>query len=200
MKCVSCVVQCLLKCLEEVVEYINKLAYAFMSISGQRFCRSAYNGLLLSFRHGGKFAFGNYLAYVFVLLGKIGITILNIFITWTFMKRVTGVTHELSNPYGPLFIVGLTSYMIVSVFLGIFDESVLAMMTCATADLDMNDNIPEWGPASLHKVINNMEDPDEDKLNTSTYSNSSKRSGRTYSDSGRTYSNSGRTYSNTGRT
>ena len=34
IKCISCLVQCFLKCLQEIVEYINKAAYAFMALSG----------------------------------------------------------------------------------------------------------------------------------------------------------------------
>jgi choline transporter-like protein 2/4/5 len=34
IRCISCAVQCFLKCLEEIIEYINKAAYAFMAISG----------------------------------------------------------------------------------------------------------------------------------------------------------------------
>jgi len=157
VKCISCLVQCFLKCLEEIIEYINRAAYAFMSIAGQGFCKSAYNGLLLNFKHGAKFAFGNYLAFVFILLGKIGITVFNTFLAWMFMKHVSKSAAEVSNPYGPLIIVALTSYFIVSVFLGLFDESVLAMMTSVTADLDINGKA-DWGPATLHEVLDDMEE------------------------------------------
>lgn len=90
MKCITCVVMCFLKCLEEIIEYINRAAYAFMAISGKGFCSSAYNGLLLQMKHGAKFAFGNYLASMFILLGKVGLSVLNVFLTWTFMKQISG--------------------------------------------------------------------------------------------------------------
>jgi len=47
VKALVCLVSCFLKCLEEVMEYINKAAYAYMAISGQNFCKSALDGLLL---------------------------------------------------------------------------------------------------------------------------------------------------------
>jgi hypothetical protein len=113
-------------------------------------------------KHGGKFAFANFLANIFMLLGKVGLTVLNVFVTWMFMKHVTGTSSEVSNPYGPLGVVGLISYMIVSVFLGLFDEAVLAMMTSVTADMDMHGH-PKWGPQSLHEVLDNLEEhPDDD--------------------------------------
>lgn len=171
VKCISCCVQCFLKCLEEIIEYITKSAYAFMALSGQGFCSSAYNGLLLQMKHGAKFAFGNYLAMIFILLGKIGLTMLNVMITWLFMKHVTGSASQVSNPYTPLVIVALTTYMIVSVFLGLFDESVLAMMTSCCADMDLHDGEVKWGPRSLHDVIdgiNGRDDDDDEKPNANT--------------------------------
>lgn len=68
------------------MEYINKAAYAFMAISGSNFCSSALDGLLLQFKHGIKFVFANILASGFIMLGKLGLTVLNCFITWFYMK------------------------------------------------------------------------------------------------------------------
>lgn len=174
VKCVSCLVQCFLKCLQEIIEYINRAAYAFMAISGQSFCYSAYNGLLLNMKHGAKFGFANFLAKAFMLLGKVGLTVLNVFLTWLFMKHVTGGGSDLADPYAPLIIVAIFTFLIVSVFLGLFDESVLAMMTCTTADMDMNGTC-KWGPASLHEVIKELfgsdddeEKKDEEKANANT--------------------------------
>ena len=162
VKCISCLVQCFLKCLEEIIEYITKAAYAFMALSGENFCSSAYNGMLLQMKHGARFLFANYLANIFVMLGKIGLTVLNVFTTWLFMKHVTGSASQVSNPYAPLVIVALTTYLIVSVFLGLFDESVLAMMTSCCADMDLNGEL-KWGPKELHEVIDSIESQREGK-------------------------------------
>jgi len=123
-----------------------------MALAGQNFCNSAYNGLLLQMKHGAKFAFANYLAAVFIFLGKVGLTCLKVFITYLFMKEVTGSASDVSDSYGPLIIVALTTYMICSIFLGLFDESVMAMMTCMTVDMDLPEtdgHACRWGPQSL---------------------------------------------------
>lgn len=129
-----------------------------MSIAGQSFCSSAYNGMLLNFKHGIKFTFGNYLAFLFILVGKLGITVLNVFLTWLFMKHVTGSASEVSTIYGPLAFVGLLSYLTVCVFLGIYDVSVLAMLTSTCADMDINGGYPRWGPATLHETLGGFEE------------------------------------------
>jgi len=86
VKSLVCLVTCFLKCLEEVMEYINKAAYAYMAISGQNFCKSALDGLLLQFKHGLKFGFANLLAQGFIMLGKLGLTVLNVFLTYFYME------------------------------------------------------------------------------------------------------------------
>jgi len=156
VKCLTCIAMCLIGCIEKIIDYINKAAYAFMAISGNSFCSSAYNGLLLQMKHGGKFAFGNYLASMFILLGKIGLTVLNVFLTWMFMTRISGSAARVSSPYAPLFIVAVCTFLIVSVFLGLFDESVLALMTSFTADLDLNGGTPAWGPETLQNTVLGM--------------------------------------------
>ena len=90
-------------------------------------------------KHGAKFAFAEYLANVFMFVGKLGLTAFNVFLAYLFMKNVTGTANEVSNPYGPLVFVAIFSYMIVAVFLGLFDETVIAFMTSFTADLDLNE-------------------------------------------------------------
>jgi len=179
VKALVCLVSCFLKCLEEVMEYINKAAYAYMAISGSSFCNSALNGLLLQFKHGLKFGFANLLASGFIMLGKIGLTVLNCVITWFYIKQTkkTADDNDISNPYGPLVIVALTTFMLVSIFLGMFDEAVLALMTSFCADLDINGH-PKWGPESLHKAIKKIESEvgdDDIKVVTQIASKASKK-------------------------
>jgi hypothetical protein len=41
-KAVGHCVKCCLKCVEDFLDYLNKIAYAYMAISGDRYCTSAY--------------------------------------------------------------------------------------------------------------------------------------------------------------
>lgn len=164
VKCVTCMVQCFLKCLEEIMEYINKAAYAYMAISGEGFCKAALHGLLLQMSHGATFGFANLLAQLFILLGKFGLTVLNTVLTFYYMKA-TSPGGAVGSPYGPMLAVALTTYVLVSVFLGMFDETVMSMLTCVSADMDLHNGDNIWGPKSLHEVIdklNGVEGSDKD--------------------------------------
>lgn len=93
------------------------------------------------------------------MLGKIGLTVLNCFFTYLYMNSTS-----VENPLAPLSLVALTTFMLVSIFLGMFDEAVIALMTCFCADMDINGK-PKWGPESLHKAIEKIEDTiDDDDL------------------------------------
>jgi hypothetical protein len=165
VKCITCLVQCLLKCLEEIMEYINKAAYAYMAISGESFCKAALHGLLLQLSHGATFGFANLLAQLFILLGKAGLTVANTVLAYYYLKLVSSSGGGLADVYGPMFVVAFTSYLLVSVFLGMFDETVMAMLTCASADMDLHGGDNIWGPKSLHEVIdklNGVEGSDKD--------------------------------------
>jgi len=134
IQCISCLVQCFLKCMEELIEYINKSAYAFMSMSGESFCTSAKYGIMLQIKHGAGFMFANYLAAAFIMLGKVGLTVLNTLVCSWIMKCGTKDLDQISSPWGPLVMVAFSTYVTVNIFLSLFDESVLAMMYCVCAD------------------------------------------------------------------
>jgi len=66
--------------------------------------------------------------------------------------------------------------MISSLFLGIFENAVLALMTCLAVDMDLNgDGTTKWGPPTFHEKVGAMKkagdkvddaSDDEKKANT----------------------------------
>jgi len=72
--CLKC---CLAK-IEELVEYLNKVAYAYMAITGNKYCSSAWNGFLLNIKHIWQFYLTIQLAEGFVKLGVFMIVLTNV--------------------------------------------------------------------------------------------------------------------------
>lgn len=54
---VGLIIVCCISCIESYVDYIDHLAIAFMSVSGDSFCTSAWNGFLVNLKHLVKFYF-----------------------------------------------------------------------------------------------------------------------------------------------
>jgi hypothetical protein len=151
---------CILRCIEKICDYLNSAAFAYMAISGDSFCSSAWNGFLLNVKHLMKFAFANMIAKVFILLGKIGILVANLFSLYGIMKYITEDTEEVSSLLGPMVLVAVVTYFTASIFLGLFDTAVMALMTCLAVDLDVHGE-PKWGPPTFHEGVQLVQDADK---------------------------------------
>ena len=75
--CIACCLKCCFKCVADFLEYLNKVAYAYMAITGDKYCTSAWNGFLLNIKHCSQFYIANYLAGGFILFGTFMIILLN---------------------------------------------------------------------------------------------------------------------------
>jgi len=158
-KALICVSGAILKCFEKIVDYVNCSAYAMMAATGQNFCKSGRNALLLQLKNTLGFAFSMFLAKAFMFVGKIGVAITNCAM---FYVSVVYVTKEYDNDFddlptilAPMAICLIASYHSAHIFLNLFDDAVLAMMTSYAVDLDINKGRAKWGPASFH---HSMED------------------------------------------
>lgn len=147
---------CILRCIEKICDYLNTAAFAYMAISGDSFCGSAWNGFLLNVKHMLKFTFANFIAKIFTLLGKVGIVVGNLFSLYFIMKW-RGDLEEISSLLGPLILVGVVSFFTASIFLGLFDTAVMSLMTCLAVDLDVHDGQPEFGPPTFHDGVSKVE-------------------------------------------
>lgn len=154
---------CILRCIEKVCDYLNTAAFAYMAISGDSFCGSAWNGFLLNVKHLLKFAFANFIAKIFTLLGKIGIVVGNLFSLYFIMKNITKDTKEVSSMMGPMVLVGVVSYFTASIFLGLFDTAVMSLMTSLAVDMDVHDGEPAWGPPTFHDGVSKVKKTMEGK-------------------------------------
>lgn len=73
------------------------------------------------------------------------------------MKYITKDMDEISSLWGPVGIVAISSYLTASIFLGLFDTSVNALMTCLAIDMDHHNGAPAKGPPTFHDYIKESE-------------------------------------------
>lgn len=150
------VASCILACIEKICDYLNESAYAYMAVSGDNFCSAAWSGFLLNIKHMLKFSFANMIAKVFILLGKVAITAGNMFSLYQVMKYRNDL-EEVSSLLAPMVLVGAVTFMTASIFLGLFDTAVMALMTCLAIDMDMNGGNPKFGPPTFHDSVGKIE-------------------------------------------
>jgi hypothetical protein len=156
VKMIVKVAECVLACIEKVCDYINESAFAYMAVSGDNFCSAAWNGFLLNVKHILKFSFANMIAKIFILLGKVAIVAGNMFSLYQVMKYRNDL-EEVSSLLAPMVLIGVMTFMTASIFLGLFDTAVMALMTCLAIDMDMNDGHPMYGPPTFHDSVGKIE-------------------------------------------
>lgn len=129
-----------------------------MAVSGQGFCTSAWNAFLLQLKHGLAFAWAKFLAEAFIFTGKLAVVLINCGSCYFIMKFVTKdfVGDEaVSSAAAPLVVVGLVTFIATTIFLGLFDETVLSLLTCLSIDTDLNGE-PKYGPPTFHDAIRHV--------------------------------------------
>jgi hypothetical protein len=124
-----------------------------MAITGDGFCSSAWNGFLLNLKHCAKFYFAIQIAGVFIFMGILSITAANTALGYVIMTYATKDANNMESVIGPLILIGAISFIIACIFLGQFDEAVLATIHCYAVDADLNDGTPAFGPVSYHEKL-----------------------------------------------
>lgn len=140
--CVNCLFKCttcMLTCIEEFTDYINEAAFCYIAVSGDDFCTGAKKAFFIHLEYLFEFSFAALIAKAFIFLGKMSVVVGNCFSLLFIMRVVTKDMDEISSTMGPVIITGIFTYFISSIFLGLLDESVNAMMTSLACDTKMHD-------------------------------------------------------------
>ena len=153
---VGCLLKCCVGCLENLIEYLNTTAYAFMAISGDPYCKSAWNGFLLNLKHLVKFYFADTLASLFVFIGILTIVGLNAGTCYLIMKYGTKNSNELSSVWVPMIFIMVVTFIVAELFIGFFKEAVRATLMCLAVDIELNGE-PKFGSPSFQEKMNEIE-------------------------------------------
>lgn len=123
-----CCVRCCFRCFENLIEYIQKNAYANMAVSGDSYCTSAYHGMLLNLKHCSQFYFAVEFSSIFVFIGKVFITCLNVVTFYCIIRYGTHTYDKVESALGPIIMVAIFSFVMAHIFLCQFEEGTLAML------------------------------------------------------------------------
>lgn len=150
--------------IEKIVDYINEAGLAYIAVTGDNFCNGTWNGFLLNLKHMLKFTFANMIAKAFIFLGKVGITVGNCLSLLFIMEHITHDMDQINSIWGPVLIVGSISFITASLFLAMFDTTVMAMMTSLAVDMDLHGDTPRFGPPTFHTVLENVNSSKDNRV------------------------------------
>ena len=136
-----------MNCLELITEYLTNSAYAYIATTGDNFFEGAYNALMIQIAHMGEFTSVLFLTKVVIFLGKVGCVALNVFLLDAVFKpmMITGTTSMI----GPSIVTGVISWVISSIFMGMYEVSADTMVTCNAIDTEKNNGEPQKGPKTF---------------------------------------------------
>lgn len=78
--------KCCLKVLNRFTEFVSRRAFAYMAVTGEPFCSSAYHCFLLTFKHLSKFVVAQGIALMMVGFGMLLISSLNVLCVYLILK------------------------------------------------------------------------------------------------------------------
>jgi hypothetical protein len=138
-KVIGCMARCIMWVLESLIEHLSKLAYAYMAVSGDSFCESAWNGFILNLKHLASFVFALRIAGLFVFMGVVSVTCVNTLVGYLLATYALKDAADTTSIVPSLMAFALVSFIVAVVFLGNFDEAVLATLVCFAVDSDLHD-------------------------------------------------------------
>lgn len=142
-KCLLGCMRCCLGCFDRFIRYINRNAYIYCALAGTSYCTSALNSFLLIMKNSAKFGFVEGIASCFMFIAKFFIAIMTTLAGFFIMNAMV----EVSDPYGPLFVIFLLSYMVAGIFIDIFDTGSNTILQCYILDKEVGlsnmDHVPQ---------------------------------------------------------
>lgn len=105
---------------------------------GTNFCTSAINAMLLVLKNSATFILSEGLGSIFVFLGKITISVLNMLALYAIILAWPSIINKIHSPFGPLLIVFAISYLISSVFMSIYSVTSTSMLQCFLVDVELS--------------------------------------------------------------
>ena len=176
VKATGACVKCLTKCIEDLLDYLNKVAYAYMAISGDKYCTSAYQAFLLNLKYVTQFFLAKQMAAGFINLGIFLVLLVNLGIFFGAWTTIRGSDRNLMvDVEVPLYLlVVMLTLLIADIFLGLFDEAVVSTLHCMAMDMECNGGYPKFGPPTYHEKMKEvLDDPifEQDREEFASYGN-----------------------------
>ena len=106
-------------------------------MTGENFCLAAMSGFCLILKHSGSFLFTLGIGSIFNILGKLTVCVGNVTVAYCIMKFWPEIYDEVNSPIGPLAIVFIFTYVISTLFMGMYTTTATALLHCLFADVDL---------------------------------------------------------------
>lgn len=137
-RCVFCMIQCCLKCIECCMDKINKNALIWTAIYGDGFVVSACSSFALIWRNLARVAAINLVSTFLLMIAKLAATAITAGICCMILIKQPTYAETVSSPIMPTFVIAMIAWTTIGVFMSVFNSVVDTIFFCFLVDEDAN--------------------------------------------------------------
>ena len=152
----------MLKCCEELLKFINKIAYVYTAMLGTDYWESAKSAFELGTRNPVRFALLSGLGETFTFLGKLFVCSISALLTYLLVNLQ--LKEVVQYPWVPTIISGVIGFIVGAVFMGIYGiacDSILVVF-CIEEELEKNHGMPRNCPETITNLFMEVHEMDRE--------------------------------------
>eukprot|EP00756_Hemistasia_phaeocysticola_P004318 Hpha_TRINITY_DN12748_c0_g2::TRINITY_DN12748_c0_g2_i1::g.114497::m.114497/K15377/SLC44A2_4_5; solute carrier family 44 (choline transporter-like protein), member 2/4/5 len=151
-----CIIECMLWCIEKLVQAVTRRAYIMTAITGDSFFPSAWSALSLMLSNAVLVAATEFIETSTELIGKILMTSFGVVFCYASIEW-WGFAPAGTQLYGPLLACALASYTIAGIYMNVLDTiTSTILMTFMFDEADQSDD-DLYMPGELKSTVGRIE-------------------------------------------
>jgi hypothetical protein len=124
----------MLKCLERIIEYLNKQAYIQIALRGKNFCMASIDGVTSILSNPVRYSIVSGVGSIMTFISELLITAGGTVLFWVLITFKESIRNNIMEPIFMLIVVGLGSLVIAKFFMSVYSVSMDTILACFIAD------------------------------------------------------------------
>eukprot|EP01062_Namystynia_karyoxenos_P073552 TRINITY_DN70350_c0_g1_i1.p1 TRINITY_DN70350_c0_g1~~TRINITY_DN70350_c0_g1_i1.p1 ORF type:complete len:879 (+),score=253.37 TRINITY_DN70350_c0_g1_i1:85-2637(+) len=159
---ILCCIECMLWCLEKVVEAVSRRAYVITAIDGGSFLGSAWHALKLMVANAVMVGATTFIEVAMEIIGKLLIT------SFGCVFCYFAIEHWHLAPQGtavwtPMAVCGLVAYFIAGIFMHVFETITSTLLIVFLHDQEDPEDGDAYMPSELRDILDKIEEHGKDQ-------------------------------------
>jgi len=151
-KCVLGCADCCLRCLQCILDKINKEGFIFTSVYGTNFCYSSMIAVKLVWTNVMRAALVEGISHYMELFGRLTIAAVTTGLCIIILSESSYYKQNLSSVLLPGLMIFLVSYMIGSLFMMVYEVAVDTIFLCYLIDEETHPDGPKFAHDELTRM------------------------------------------------
>lgn len=164
-KCIECAMRyaayCL-ACFERCIQFLNKMAFIQIALTGRCFCIAAKNGFILALSHMMEFSLLSLIGGFFAFVGKLVVASGAFGLGLLCYTQIPSLEESVSSIWIPIICLAIFGYVIGSLFASVYLVACYAILQCFYTDVELskgNGKAPRYTPHELQSFVVDAQKP-----------------------------------------